>query len=66
MNRMIPISFGAFFTGCLVFGLAHFLIAPRVHGACALDAVPFQTTYSAVCGAALGVISLPSSQESFK
>ena len=49
MTRNISISIGAFFTGCLVFGLAHFLIAPRVHGACALDAVPFQTTYEEAC-----------------
>ena len=49
MTRNISISIGAFFTGCLVFGLAHFLIAPRVHGACALDAAPYQLTYQEAC-----------------
>ena len=48
-KRTIPIAFGAFFTGCLVFGLAHFLIAPRVHGACALNATPYQLTYTEAC-----------------
>ena len=47
--RIIPISIGAFFTGCLVFGLAHFLIAPHVHGACALNATPYQLTYTEAC-----------------
>ena len=49
VTRIIPISFGAFFAGCLVFGLGHFLIAPRVHGACALDARPYLVTYQDAC-----------------
>ena len=48
-NRIIPISIGAFFTGCLVFGLSHYLLAPRVHGACALDATPYGFTYTEAC-----------------
>ena len=48
-NRIIPISFGAFFAGCLVFGIGHYLLASRVHGACALDATPYQLTYTEAC-----------------
>ena len=66
MTRNISISIASLFTGFLVIGLGGYLLAPRIYGACALDAVPYQTTYSAVCGAALGVMSLPSSQESSK
>ena len=53
-NRIIPISIGAFFTGCLIFGLGHYLIAPRVHGACALNA-GLSAGLSAVHGAVYGV-----------
>ena len=48
-NRIIPISIGAFFTGCLVFGLGHYLLAPRIHGACSLDATPYGFTYTEAC-----------------
>ena len=48
-KHIIPIAFGAFFAGCLIFGLGHFLLAPRVHGACALNATPYGFTYSQAC-----------------
>nr|BAR30402.1 hypothetical protein [uncultured Mediterranean phage uvMED]BAR30428.1 hypothetical protein [uncultured Mediterranean phage uvMED] len=49
MTRNISISIASLFTGFLVIGLGAYLLAPRIYGACALDAVPFQTTYEEAC-----------------
>ena len=46
MSRIIPISFGAFFAGCLGFGIGHYLLAPRVRRLARPDANPYGLTYT--------------------